>query len=519
MNVIDITSELQTANSKIRLAAYCRVSSDSADQLHSFASQIRYYKDYERKNPRYQLVDIYADEGITGTSMVKRDEFNRMIRDCKKGKIDRIIVKSVSRFARNTQELLTAVRMLKEIGVSVCFEEQGIDTDKLNIEMILTFPGMAAQQESESISGNMRWSYHKRMESGEFNTCKPPYGYDMFDGSIVVNETEAQIVQEVFSLFLQGTGKQKIASILNSRGIPRKYGQQRWYHTTILYMLKNERYMGDALLQKRYTTDTLPFRQVLNKGERPKYYVENACPPIVSSDIFQAVQELLKKRECNLTYRRTTYPLSRKIRCPDCGRTYRRQIAKGSPYWICSAKASGKTTCTSMRIQEEIVYATFMTLSTKLAENRDYLFQDAIQQIELLQYLTSKNQARIKQIDQEIADLAARNLIIAKLHSGGILNASEFASHSSKLDNQISGLRSERQKLLTEDESDSQLNDLKVLNDLLEEYPPSDNFDDELMDEIVQCITVNPEGSLTFRLLGGVEFTETLSKRGWCITA
>ena len=172
-----------------------------------------------------------------------------------------------------------------------------------------------------------------------------------------------------------------------------------------------------------------------------------------------------------------------------------------------------------MRIQEEIVYATFMTLSTKLAENRDYLFQDAIQQIELLQYLTSKNQARIKQIDQEIADLAAKNLIIAKLHSGGVLNASEFASHSSKLDNQISGLRSERQKLLTEDESDSQLNDLKVLNDLLEEYPPSDTFDDELMDEIVQCITVNPEGSLTFRLLGGVEFTETVSKRGWCITA
>lgn len=160
-----------------------------------------------------------------------------------------------------------------------------------------------------------------------------------------------------------------------------------------------------------------------------------------------------------------------------------------------------------------------MTMSTKLAENREYLFQDAIQQIELLQYLTSKNQARIKQIDQEIADLAARNLIIAKLHSGGVLNASEYAGHSSKLDNQISGLRSERQKLLTEDESDSQLNDLKVLNDLLEEYPPSDTFDDELMDEIVQCITVNPEGSLTFRLLGGVEFTETVSKRGWCITA
>lgn len=519
MNVIDISTELQPASSKVRLAAYCRVSSDSADQIHSFASQIRYYKDYERKNPGYQLADIYADEGITGTSMVKRDEFNRMIRDCKKGKIDRIIVKSVSRFARNTQELLTAIRMLKGIGVSVYFEEQGIDTDKLNIEMILTFPGMAAQQESESISGNMRWSYHKRMESGEFNTCKPPYGYDMQDGNIVVNETEAKIVREVFDLFLQGIGKQKIASILNARGIPRKYGQYQWHHTTILYMLKNERYMGDALLQKRYTTDTLPFRQVLNKGERPKYYVENACPPIIGSEIYQAAQELLKKRECNLIHRKTTYPLSRKIRCPDCGRTYRRQVAKGSAYWTCSSKASGKTTCTSKRILEEDVYATFMIMSVKLSENSEYLFRDAIQQIELLQCTTSKNQARIKQIDQEIADLAARNLMIAKLYSSGVLNASEHASHSSKLDNQISRLRSERRKLLSKDECDFQLNDLKTLNDLLEEYLPSDNFDDELMDEIVERITVNPEGTLTFHLLGGAEFTETISKRGRCITA
>ena len=176
MNVTEITSVKKKIDEPIRLAAYCRVSSNSEDQLHSFAAQIRYYKDYEKKNPQYKLVDIYADEGLTGTEMKKRDELHRLIRDCQKGKIDRVIVKSVSRFARNTQELLVALRTLKELGVSVYFEEQGIDTDLMNMEMLVTFPGMAAQKESENISENMRWSYQKRMQSGEFNCCTPAYG-------------------------------------------------------------------------------------------------------------------------------------------------------------------------------------------------------------------------------------------------------------------------------------------------------------------------------------------------------
>ena len=220
MNVIDITSRTEKEKQKIRLAAYCRVSSNSEDQLHSFASQIRYYKDYERKHPQYTLVDIYADEGLTGTSMDKRDEMNRMIRDCKKGKIDRIIVKSVSRFARNTPELLTAVRLMKELGVSIYFEEQDIDTEKLNMEMIVTFPGMAAQQESEAISGNVRWSYKKRTESSDYNTSSPAYGFDLIDGKLVENEAEAKVIQRIFDLYLSGYGKQAIATMLNEEGIP-----------------------------------------------------------------------------------------------------------------------------------------------------------------------------------------------------------------------------------------------------------------------------------------------------------
>lgn len=195
MNITEITSTKKQIAERLRLAPYCRVLSDSTDQLHSFAAQIRYYSDYAKKYPEYQLVDIYADEGITGTEMKKRDELNRLIADFRKGKVDRIIVKSVSRLARNTEELLVLLRMCKEIGVSVYFEEQGIDTEKLNMEMIVTFPGMAAQQESVNISGNLRWNYQKRMQSGDFNCTCPAYGFDLKDGELVINETEAAVIR------------------------------------------------------------------------------------------------------------------------------------------------------------------------------------------------------------------------------------------------------------------------------------------------------------------------------------
>ena len=220
MHITDITPTLQKKTEKIRLAPYCRVSSDSADQLHSFAAQIRYYSEYAKRHPECELVDIYADEGITGTDMSKRDDFLRLLRDCKKGLIDRIITKSVSRFARNTEELLETLRMLKSIGVSVYFEEQGIDTDKMNMEMIVTFPGMAAQQESETISGNLRWSIRKRMESGEYNCTYPAFGFNQKNGVMTINETEAIVVRRIFDLYLQGYGLQKIAAILNAEGIP-----------------------------------------------------------------------------------------------------------------------------------------------------------------------------------------------------------------------------------------------------------------------------------------------------------
>ncbi len=517
MTVTDISREPQKTE-VIRLAAYCRVSSKSVDQLHSFAAQIRYYKDYEGKNPQYKLVDVYADEGLSGTDMKKRDEQNRLIRDCKLGKIDRIVTKSVSRFARNTQELLVVLRTLKELGVSIFFEEQGIDSNKMNMEMLVTFPGMAAQQESVNISDHLRRSYQMRMESGEFNCCAPAYGYDLVDGQLVVKEDEAVVIRRIFDLYLQEIGKQNIANILNAEGVPRRYAQKKWYHNTINYVINNERYMGDALLQKKFTTDTLPFKKKKNRGEKPQYYVENSNPPIVSKEVYQAAQELQKAR--NVSHKHEgDYPLTGVLHCPECGRTFRRLLLNGTAYWLCSGKAAGATDCQSRRVRENAIFDTFCLMVDKLASHRQDLLGTLIQQLEVMQNHGSESQEKIRQIDKQIADLSAQNLVVARLHTNGVLNATDFAAQSSVISNKINALRLDRKKALSEDEDDELIFTLKSLDDTLAGYVPGSPFSQALFEEIVQSITVVDNAHLTFHLVGGLALTEQIPENARCCTA
>lgn len=496
------------------MAPYCRVSSLSEDQRHSFAVQVRYYTEYAQKNKQYVLVDIYADEGITGTSMDKRDDFNRMIRDCQKGLIDRIIVKSIARFARNTEELLMTLRLLKELGVSVYFEEQGIDTAKISNEIIVTLPGMVAQQESVAISENMRWSYKKRMETGEFNCCRSAYGYDLKNGQLVINGPEAKIVRRIFQLYLQGVGKQQIATILNQEAVCKRYGKNQWHRFTIHYILNNERYVGDALLQKSYTTETLPFRKKINHGERPQYYVENSNPPIISREMYQAVQDLQSNRKQNMSQSKHRYPLSGIMRCPDCGRPFRRQIVSGEALWVCSARTSGETRCKSRRIKEVAVYEAFTRMVYKLAKYRNTLLGNLICQIELMQSRVSEDQEKLRQIDRKIADHAAQNLVIARLHSNGVLNSSEYSEQVSAIENKIEKLQVERKRLLACDETNELLRMIKMLNDILSDYNPTEYFDTELFEQIIQSITVESSTELTFHLIGGIDLTECIPGKG-----
>lgn len=514
MRITEITPVIKNQNKKIRLAPYCRVSSDSKDQLHSFAAQIRYYSEYEKKHPEYILVDIYADEGITGTEMEKRDELLRLIRDCKKGLIDRIITKTVARFARNLEELLEITRLLKSLGVSVYFEEQGIDTEKLNMELLVTFPGMAAQQESENISGNMRLSYKARMEMGEFNCTCPAYGFELINGEMVINESEAMVIRRIFDLYLQGIGLQNIARLLNEEKIPRRYGKTEWQHRTIRYILTNERYKGDAILQKRFTTETLPFRRVINQGEYPLYHIENSNPAIVDKEIFDKVQELLKSRQ-NEPCNRVQYTLSRKLRCPECGKPFRRMQTAGKVYWYCMKAASGASNCQSRRVREDMVYDAFTRLVYKLKIHQKEIICPFVQLSESLQMRTSENQERIGQIDKEIANLSAKNLVITRLHTSGVLNSVEYSTQSSEISNRIAALRVERRKKMNED-GDEDLDGLKELDQIMDEYQLASRFDGELFGQIVKGIIVDSSKQITFRLMGGLQLTEIINEKGRC---
>ena len=519
MRITEITPTIPTKENKLRLAAYCRVSSDSEDQLHSFAAQIRYYSDYTKRNPKYELVDIYADEGITGTEMEKRDEMNRLLRDCKRGKIDRIITKSVARFARNTEELLVTLRLLKELGVSVYFEEQGIDTSQMNMEMIVTFPGMAAQQESETISGNVRWGIKKRMESGEYIISRPAYGYTLKDGRIVINEAEAEVVKRIFDLYLQGLGINQIADLLNKENVPkpRHRDNEIWKATTIRYILRNEKYMGDAILHKKYTTESLPFRRKRNYGEIPMYYVENYNPPIVSPEIFQAVQALMDIKRTKQGESEENL-LNKKLRCPDCGRTFRKQTVNDKTYWLCSLHATqGK--CKSRRVRQEMVLDTFTAMIYKLKANREVLLDSLIQRLEYLQSRTSENIERIRQIDKEIADLSAKNLVVTRLHTSGVLGTAEYTMQTSEIGNKITELRIERRKKLQEDENDMLLDALKSLNETIKEYELRGRFDGALFEQIIEKIIVDDNSRLTFHLIGGLALTEEIKEKGRCKTA
>ena len=301
-----------------RVAAYCRVSTDSDDQVNSFLNQVRYYTDFIRTNDKMELVDIYADEGITGTSLNKREDFKRMLNDARLGKIDRIYVKSVQRFARNSLECLESVRKLAEYGASVYFENDRIDTRSMSSEMILYIKSAFAQNDSLNFSKRMAMSYRMKMEEGNFITYCAPYGYRLENGSLVIVEKEAVIVVRIFDMYLAGKGMGQIAAILNREGVYSREG--KWNTTHIRYILSNEKYIGDALLQKTYTPEILPLRNRKNNGEKDKFYVTNSHPAIISREVFEAVQQRLKEREQYAPKKpKQQYLLSRMIYCNECG--------------------------------------------------------------------------------------------------------------------------------------------------------------------------------------------------------
>ena len=365
--VIVIEATEKPLDLKLRVAAYTRVSSDSADQLNSFAAQNRYYTALISGRENWAMVDIYADRGITGASAAKREDFQRLMADCRRGLIDKILCKSISRFARNTTECLEEIRELKALGIGIEFEEQHIDTAKLSGETLTAIFASIAQSESKSISDNVRWSYRHRMERGEFNTCKYPFGYRLIEGKLEIYEQEAKIVREIFSRFLCGQNCDEIADYINTLGILTRDGRSGWQRSTVRYILRNERYMGSALLQKNYSTDTIPYERKPNRGEMPKYWIENSNPAIISREVFNAAKALIQKREAyGPESNRGTHALSRKLRCGYCGSLFRKKTSGKKACWACITHNVHRDRCPITQIPESEIYAAFFRLYYKL---------------------------------------------------------------------------------------------------------------------------------------------------------
>ena len=512
MQITDITPVKPKSTKKIRLAAYARVSTKSEEQIHSFLAQIRYYNQFVKEHPEYELLEVYTDEGITGTEMEKRDGLNRLLADCKAGKIDRIITKSVSRFARNTEELLAMVRFLKDIGVSVYFEKQGIDTEQLNAEMIVTLPGLAAQKESDAISANVRWGIRKRMELGEF-VGGIPYGYKSVNGQLEINETEAEIVRRIFRDYLSGMGIYKIKDSLNEDLIPRRKKGVLWTRESVRYILTNSRYKGDALFLKQYITETLPHRQVRNKGEQPMYFVENSNVAIIDRNDFDKVQKLFQKKKIEDKKKRASV-FARKIICADCGGSFHNHNVRDKTYWVCWRVENKETNCVSRRVREDMVKDCFVNMVYKLKYNKQIL-TDAIETIETIENTAGIEQEEIRKIDKEIADLSAKNLVITRLHTSGIMSATDFSIQNSAISNRITKLRSDRKKKLAEAEND-EINILKELDETITDYAPNGKFDEDLFENIVEKVIPQSNKVLQFRLIGGVELVETIKEKGRC---
>ena len=495
----------------IRCAAYCRVSSDSEDQLNSFMAQTKYYSQIFEDSETEILVDIYADEGVTGTREDKREEFQRMMKDCRKGKIDRIYTKSISRFARNTRDCLKNVRELKSLGITICFEKECIDTANMTDEMMITIMGGLAQEESVSISQNMRWSIKKRMENGTFNPAYLPYGYDRVHGKIVINEAESEIVKYVFSQYISGNGMESIAKQLNAAQINKDEKGYIWCKNTIRYILMNEKYTGKSIFRKFYTTDNFPYKQKENKGELEQYLVQNTMPVIISEEMFAIVQKLIAERKENCKSSEKTYPLSSKIKCGKCGCSFKRKTINKKIYWTCSKHNLNALACEIKAISQEMIYGVFIKLHNKIWHNYKQILlplHTALQDLKLRRYNGNSN---VMEIHKEIAKLKEQTHVLARLKTKGFLDNTKYLEQTTELTAKINKLQSELKKLTRFDDEDETLEQLEMLIDYFEKRGKSiTEFDESAFENIVEKIVVINQNELEFHLIGGLKFTEKI---------
>lgn len=501
---------------KIRVAAYCRVSTASDEQLISLETQKAHYEDYIKSNDEWEYAGLYYDEGITGTKKECRDGLLSLVDACEKGMVDLVITKSISRFSRNTTDCLELVRKLLDLKVTVIFEKENINTGAMESELMLSILSSLAESESVSISENSKWSVQKRFQNGTFIISYPPYGYKNENGEMVIVPEQAEVVKQIFADTLAGKSTHAIAKELNERGVASKKGGN-WTPGTINAIIRNEKFTGDAIFQKTYTDSS--FNRHLNKGECDQYLCKGHHEAIVSHEVFEKANEVLDQRGkekgngVNTQRYQNRYGFSGRIRCGECGGVFKRRkhYKPSGDYvaWCCTRHIEDKDACSMKYITDEGIKSAFLTMMNKLAFANQIVLKPLLHN---LQGLDDKD--RLLQI-QEYEDKLEKNIeqrqVLTSLMASGLLEPALFNSENNRLVQEEHRLQNEKINLMNSVSGDrTKVDALKKLTKAVSGGRIFTEYDDDVFLAHVESITVVSRNEIIFVMKCGLKLKERL---------
>ena len=492
--------------STLRVAAYARVSTDSEEQLESYQSQVRHYEELISNNPEWQFVGVYADEAITGTQTAKRDDFNRMINDCMNGDIDLIIVKSISRFARNTVDTLQYVRALKEKGVAVMFEEENINTLTMDGELLLTILSSVAQQEVQNISEHVKLGLSMKMQRGEmvgFNGCLG-YDYHKEDKTITINEKEAEAVRYIFNRYVEGAGGKVIARELKNLGYKNKRGESNFSEHGVIGIIKNEKYKGDLLMGKTFTVDPITKRRLDNMGEADQYYTENHHEAIVSRELWDKANEILNKRKGSHSrsngkrdkYSRQ-YSFSCMLKCGFCGgnltrRTWNSRTDYKKTIWQCvTATKQGKKECPYCKgVPEALIEEAFVRAYNALCTYDGEFINGFLEHVKAgLQ--NNDTDRELKNLNKKIARLKERKSSLVDMRLDDKIDEEIYQIKIAEVNEKMDGLLLQKQSLKDRQEEQQDINKrLSEFQKVISSKEVLKKFDRHVFESIIDRVIV-----------------------------
>lgn len=501
---------------KIRVAAYCRVSTASDEQLISLEAQKAHYETYIKANPEWNFAGLYYDEGISGTKTARREGLLSMLKDCERGLVDYIITKSISRFARNTTDCLTMVRRLLELDIPVLFEKENINTASMESELMLSILSGLAESESASISQNSKWSVKNRFKNGTFIISYPPYGYANVDGEMVVVPKQAEVVKRIFADTLAGKSTHVIAGVMNAEGIQPKKGKN-WSPGAVNAILKNEKYTGDVIFQKTYTDSS--FNRHTNYGEYDQYLCEGHHEPIISHEDFNKANELLQQRGKekgngkNTAKYQNRYGFSGRIKCGECGSTYKRRMhyKPSGAYvaWCCSRHIETVDACSMKYITDDALKTAFLTMINKLVFSHQTVLRPLLNAQKGIN--DKERLLQMEELETKLNKNGEQRQVLTGLMASGYLEPALYNKESNALAAEAEMLRHKKARLMNSLSGDhSKVDALETLMQFVTKNGMVTEYEDNLFLAYVNSVVVLSRTEVSFELKCGLNLRERL---------